>query len=168
MRRCEGWPRAIRVSVFLIDNAGQRRNYSAARLTDEGWTSRVAVIAADHVGPQAWVAFRALPPAGPIPLRFNEDVNGITVTSVLVRQLIGDVDSGPPLPGTWACRDAANAPTDCETGRVRVARFLPTHELTARREYTVTLNPEFSLDVTDLAGNPFQGDDAYFSTGRPG
>ncbi len=32
----------------------------------------------------------------------------------------------------------------------------------------MTPNPEFSLDVTDLAGNPFHGDDAFFSTARPG
>ena len=87
---------------------------------------------------------------------------------MLVRQLIGEVDSGPSIPGTWACRDAANSPTDCQTGKVRVARFLPTDALAARREYTMTLNLEFSLDVTDLAGNPFQGDDAFFSTTRPG
>jgi hypothetical protein len=168
MRRCVGWPRSVRVSVFLTDDSGRRRSYSAARLADEGWPSRVAVTAADHIAPMAGVSFRPVPLAGPITVRFSEDVNGITASSVLVRRLIGDFDHGPPLPGAWVCRDAADALTDCETGRVRVARFRPTDPLAASREYTVTLNPEFSLAVTDLAGNPFRGEELFVLTAPPG
>jgi hypothetical protein len=49
-----------------------------------------------------------------------------------------------------------------------VARFRPTDPLAARREYTVTPNPEFSLAVTDLAGNPHLGEELYVLTAPPG
>jgi len=168
MRRCVGWSRSVRASVYLTDDSGRRRRYTAARLAEEGWPSRIAVTAADHIAPGAWVSFRPVPLVGPIAVRFSEDVNGITASSVLVRMLIGDVDHGPPVPGAWVCRDAANALTDCQTGRVRVARFRPTDPLAAEREYTVTLNPEFSLDVTDLAGNPFRREELFVETAAPG
>jgi len=164
MRRCDDWSRYVRASVYLTDDSGRRRNYTAAKLADEGWTSRIAITAADHTIPAAWVPFRPLPRVGPIPVLFTEDVNGITPSSVLVRMLIGLSGHGPPLPGAWVCRDAANALTDCQTGKVRVARFRPTDPLAAEREYTMTLNPEFSLDVTDLAGNPFRREELYFQT----
>jgi len=168
MRRCDAWLRSVRASVYLIDDSGHRRNYTAARLADQGWTSRIAVTAADHIAPGAGVSFRPVPLVGPIAVRFSEDVNGITSSSVVVQMLIGDVDHGPPVPGAWVCRDAANALTDCQTGRVRVARFRPTDPLAAEREYTVTLNPEFSLDVTDLAGNPFRREELFVQTAAPG
>ena len=78
--------------------------------------------------------------------------------------MIGDFDYGPPLPAAWVCRDAANALMDCQAGMVRVARFRPTDPLAAGREYTVTLNPEFSLDMTDLAGNPFRREELFVLT----
>ena len=167
MRRCVGWARSVRVSVFLTDLSGHRRSYGAARLAEEGWTSRIAVTAADHIPPIAGVGFRPVPVTGPITVRFSEDVNGITTTSVLVRRLVGDFDHGPPLPGAWVCRDTAKSLTDCETGSVRVARFRPTAPLEARREYLLTLNPEFSLGVTDLAGNPYAGEELFVFTASP-
>ena len=100
--------------------------------TTKGGPAGSRSLRADHIPPLAGVSFRPVPVAGPITLRFSEDVNGITTTSVLVRQLIGDFDHGPPVPGTWACRDAASALTDCQTGMVRVARFRPTDPLAAR------------------------------------
>jgi hypothetical protein len=45
-----------------------------------------------------------------------------------------------------------------------VARFWPANPLAPGREYVVALNPQFSLDVTDLAGNPFDRDENYVET----
>jgi hypothetical protein len=164
MRRCVAWGRSVHLSVSLTDDSGRRQGYSAARLARAGWTSRIAVTAADHVAPLAGASFRPVAPAGPVRLGFSEDVNGISSGSVLVRRLIGDIDHGPPIAGAWVCRDVTKARTDCRTGTVRTASFRPTSPLAPRREYVVTLNPEFSLDVTDLAGNPFRRDEVYIET----
>jgi hypothetical protein len=54
-------------------------------------------------------------------------------------------------------------------GHGQVARFRPTDPLAAEQEYTVTLNPEFSLAVTDVAGNPVsRREELYVSTASPG
>ena len=143
---------------------GDGRAYNAARLAEEGWTSRIAVTAADHIVPLSGTSDRPVPVVGPIAVWFSENVNGVTSSSVLVRRLIGDFDQGPPIAGAWVCRDRAKALTDCQTGAAVVARFWPTDPLAPRREYVVTLNPEFSLDVTDLAGNPFRREENYVQT----
>ena len=100
-------------------------------------------------------------------MTFSETVNGITSTSIVVHRLVGNGDvftSTEVTPGTWACRNGSAAVVNCETGRVRTARFTPTHPLAASSDYSVVLNPEFSLGVTDLAGNPFRRDEQYFQT----
>jgi hypothetical protein len=122
-----------------------------------GWPTRVTVTADDHTRPTASVPEGAQALAGPIPVRFSEPVNGITSSSVVVRGPLDSLDpfaNGPVVPGTWTCRDASGAATDCEAGPVRTALFTPTQPLTASAYYAVTPNPEFSLAVTDLAGNP--------------
>jgi hypothetical protein len=55
--------------------------------------------------------------------------------------------------------------TDCATGQVRTARFSPNGPLAGSSYYTVILNPEFSLGVTDLAGNPVIAEDLTVRTG---
>jgi hypothetical protein len=141
MRRCEGWRRAVRVSVSLTDNAGPRQSYNATQLAENGWPSRIAVTATDHIVPSFGTTFRPVPLVGPITVWFNESVNGINPSSAVVSRSIGDFDHGPPIAGTWACRDRTGARTDCQTGIVMVARFWPTDPLSPRRKSVVTLNP---------------------------
>jgi hypothetical protein len=45
---------------------------------------------------------------------------------------------------------------DCATGAYREARWTPVAPMPADN-YVLDLNPEHVLDVTDLAGNPFDG-----------
>jgi len=58
------------------------------------------------------------------------------------------------LDGRWTCKDAAAQPTDCAGTAVRSAEFTPAAPLRAGMGYEVRLNPEFVLDLRDLAGNP--------------
>ena len=98
-----------------------------------------------------------VPPGGPAVLTFGEAVTGITANSIPIRPF--DPDSPPvtepvaPIPGTWTCRDAAGTTVDCTTGAVRTATWTPA-ALLVPGVYVADLNPEHTLDVTDLAGNP--------------
>ena len=81
-------------------------------------------------------------------LDFDEDVTGITPSSAPVIA----ADGGAPVAGAWTCTDATGATTGCATGTVRRAAFTPAVPTTS--QLFVLLNPEHSLGVTDLAGNP--------------
>jgi hypothetical protein len=50
---------------------------------------------------------------------------------------------------------------DCLTGDVRSADFHPSASFSSG-SYYATLNPEGTLDLTDLAGNPFHQDQLFF------
>ena len=74
---------------------------------------------------------------------------------------------GPLDPGMRACTKGSGAATVCATGRVRNAIFTPSALFTARQRYDIELNPEHYLDVTDLAGNPFDRDTfGFLATSR--
>jgi hypothetical protein len=154
VHRCTAQARGLRATMQISDRSGRTTTYNSASLADNGWPNRVMVTAADHTPPYAFVKPSARP-TGPIKVTFSENVNGITSSSTVVHRMFDFFTDGPVLPGTWACRRDTGAVTDCETGRVRTARFTPTDPLVASSLYSVTLNPEFSLDVKDLAGNPF-------------
>jgi hypothetical protein len=158
MRRCVAWTRSMRVNVILHDGSGQVRAYRAGRLAKDGRTNRITVTATDHTPPTAIASFNRARPAAPITVTFSENVNGITPDSAVVRRPTGETDPGAVVAGTWACRTATGAPTDCRTGTVRAAQFRPLRQLPANGTYSVTLNPEFTLDLTDLSGNPFRGE----------
>ena len=115
-----------------------------ARLRDQDHP--VAVTAGDNIQPR----LKECPtyPPGVRSLCFTEDVTGINGETAIIRK--GD----PPtlVSGTWSCQDSTGAAADCETGRVRVARFTPMS--TTASGLTVSLNPEHTLGVTDMAGNP--------------
>ena len=71
--------------------------------------SRVTVTAADHVGPQAWSrSARSRRPARsrPVQRRRQRDHRRQRAGPPTDRRL----RHGPPVPGTWACRNAANSP----------------------------------------------------------
>jgi hypothetical protein len=70
----------------------------------------------------------------------------------------------PPVPGSWTCRDVRDAVTSCATGRVRTAAFTPTTPFTPLSDYQVELNPEHTLGLVDMAGNPAQPGGRVFRT----
>jgi hypothetical protein len=52
---------------------------------------------------------------------------------------------------------------NCLTGNVRSADFEPSTPFSSGSSYYATINPEGTLDVTDLAGNPFHQYQLFFS-----
>ena len=158
VHRCTARAGGLRTEVWIRDRSGKTRNYGSRALADAGWRNKIAVTAADHTVPSATIN-RSVPRTRPLKVTFSQGVNGITSDSAVVRMLLEDrsgESEGPVLPGAWTCRTGLRAPTDCETGTVRTARFYPTDPLDPSKIYQVMLNPEFSLAVTDLAGNPFR------------
>jgi hypothetical protein len=105
----------------------------------------LVVVANDNLAP---TVVRTSTASGTPVLDFDEDVTGITPTSAPVIAANG----GAPVAGAWACTDATGATTGCATGTVRRAAFTPAAPTTG--QLFVLLNPEHSLGVTDLAGNP--------------
>ena len=107
-----------------------------------------------------------VPRVGPIVLTFNEAVNGLTDNSVTVRQ-INVFDSSPPgpvIPGELVCKKASGVGTSCTEGRVRSATFRPSAAFDQGQYFLVELNPEHSLEATDLAGNPFDRNGVIVTT----
>lgn len=148
-RRDGVWSAAVTISTCAI--AGSWR--TEIEVTDRSLRSRhsraglptLQVVANDNLAP---TVVRTSTTSGTPVLDFDEDVTGIMSTSAPVIA----ADGGAPVPGTWACIDAAGAPTGCATGTVRRAAFTPAAP-TADQLFVV-LNPEHTLGVTDLAGNP--------------
>jgi hypothetical protein len=148
--RCAPLTTTLRLVVILSDRAGNRGSA----------TDVLPVDALDHRPPGADLPspdeFVIVKTNGPIAVHFNENVNGISNTSATLRHVNEDGTRGPAMVGGWTCTTKAGAATDCLTGRVRTASFTPEETLEFKNEYQVELNPEFTLDVTDLAGNPFR------------
>jgi hypothetical protein len=100
-----------------------------------------------------------------VTVNFSENVNGISGSSAVVGLFDFTTSSvGTPVPGAWACFNSTNVSTSCATGNVRHAKFTPSSALTPTTQYVVALNPEHSLGVRDLAGNPFHRDLEFFFT----
>jgi hypothetical protein len=143
------WSAVATISSCAI--AGSWRTELA--VTDRSMRSRqsraglpsLEVAANDNLAP---TVVRTSTASGTPVLDFDEDVTGITPTSAPV---IG-ADGGAPVAGAWACTDATGATISCATGTVRRAAFTPAAPTTG--QLFVVLNPEHSLGVTDLAGNP--------------
>ncbi|MEO7979903.1 MAG: hypothetical protein ABI807_03240, partial [Sporichthyaceae bacterium] len=83
-------------------------------------------------------------------LDVDADVIGITPASAPVHALA----DGSQVVGTWTCTDAAGVAVSCATGALRKAVFTPHPTFAAVGQLVVVLNPEHSLGITDLAGNP--------------
>jgi hypothetical protein len=131
--------------VDVRDNAGRGRFY--------GPIPGVTVAAGDHAQPRFDLPSRAVAPAGPMVLEFDEDVTGASTDSLVVRRL---TDSGPSpaQSGSWVCTDKAAASTSCASGSVRMASFTPAAAFVRGARYEIAVNPEHVLGLTDLAGNP--------------
>lgn len=142
---CASTPGRFDLQVSAADAAGNHRAREATKLR---------VRASDRGTP--WAEVEDPSAAGPVVLSFDEDVNGLTTTTAVIRQNTFDGTTPPPVAGTWACETASGGPTSCQTGAVRTAKFTPATPFEMYGYYEVTLNPEHQLGLTDLAGNPFR------------
>jgi hypothetical protein len=165
--RCTASAGQRRVNVDVADRARNDTYYRPSALAAHGWPDSVDVTAADHRRPQARIGWQVAP-AGPVRVRFYETVSGVTPESATVRRVFGPRTErptlGPAVPGTWACLKTSGAVASCASGRFTRARFTPDAPLLASRTYQMTLNPEFSLAVTDRSGNPFDRDEFWLQT----
>jgi hypothetical protein len=103
-----------------------------------------------------------------VKVEFSERVTGLTNASAPIRAVLSSPRHrralGAPLEGTWTCRTKSGTAVDCPTGAFRLAAWRPTTPLDPAQAYIVDVNPEHVLDITDLAGNPFDGRTAYSDT----
>lgn len=100
---------------------------------------------------------RGLDPRGPFVLQFEHPVSGIDVDDAAVsrRGTAATDQAAPVVPGAWSCADASGRVSDCVTGEVTRAEWRPQEPLDPGGDYTVVLNPEHRLGVTDQLGNPY-------------
>jgi hypothetical protein len=141
--RCRSEAGTWSASVQVTDQVGHVRRY-------EPTSMNLSMQADDHFTPTSLVSFHP-PLAGPLVVTFSEDVQGVDATSMVVRRYLYPPSS--PTAGAWSCSDAAQATTDCASGPVRTARFVPSVQFAAK-SYHVEINPIHVLGVTDLSGNP--------------
>ncbi len=122
----------------VTDAAGRSRQYLSGQPT-------LAVTARDNLVPQV---VRTYVSGAPV-LSFSEDVTGISATSAQVYDAAGN-----DVPGVWSCADGSGAVVSCAVGSVRTATYTPLPSFAPTGQLFVELNPDGSLGVTDLAGNP--------------
>jgi hypothetical protein len=122
----------------VTDAAGRSRQYLSGQPT-------LAITARDNLAPQV---VRTYVSGAPV-LSFSEDVTGVTATSAQVYDAAGN-----DAPGAWSCADGAGSATSCAVGAVRTATYSPVPSFAPTGQLFVELNPDGSLGVTDLAGNP--------------
>jgi hypothetical protein len=144
------------LSVNIVDRTDNIANYLPTSLRHLGLPARVRVTARpDALRPRVHGVGSRVSLNGPLRLSFSEVVNGISADSATVAAFKLNTDAGgPQIAGQWRCRTGRGAPTNCATGRVRSASFRPDAPLQPTG-YFVALNPEHSLQITDMAGNPF-------------
>jgi hypothetical protein len=119
----------------------------------------VAVEAGDVTRPGAFLPrTTGLPLSGPVSVDFGEDVRGLTSASAVVQRgvYMRGVDLTTPVlvSGTWSCTTRTGDVADCVAGPVAEARFAPDSPFADNANFSVVVNPEHQLGVTDLAGNP--------------
>ena len=122
----------------VTDATGRNRQYFAGQPT-------LVVTARDNLVPQV---VRTYVSGAPV-LTFSEDVTGISGTSAQIYD-----SARNDVPGAWSCTDAAGAVAACAVGSVRTATYVPAPTFALTGQLFVELNPDGSLGVTDLAGNP--------------
>ncbi len=165
IRKCGSASGDWKGRILVTDLAGNQREYTAAAMAAKGWPSKITVQASDQ-DPPSVDGPSSVTPTGNITVQFDENVNGINANSVTLRRS-NFPTNGPVLPGTWTCVNGSGASTSCATGTVRAATFDPTANLAEFESYVMEFNPEHQLAVTDLAGNPFDREQLYFSVFAP-
>lgn len=143
LARCRSEAGTWSAVVEVTDQVGHDRRYEPASMN-------LSMQAGDHFTPKSQVSPRT-PLAGPLVVTFDEDVQGVDATSMVVRRRT--YPPSPPTAGAWSCSDATQATADCAAGPVRTARFVPSVPFAAK-PYEVEINPMHVLGVTDLSGNP--------------
>jgi hypothetical protein len=160
--RCAANLAAYRVRVQMRDLSGNQRSTMLPDIRVLAAPDRVRPVVDD-------VALYGAPPTGPLIVAFDEDVTGVTDSTALVRPAgyyrIYAPEPPQPIPGSWACRDPQGAETSCSTGRVRTAAFTPTAPMAPQTDYALEINPEHTLGVVDMAGNPAASFPLQFRTG---
>jgi hypothetical protein len=78
---------------------------------------------------------------------FSRPVHGLTPSSFQVHDA-----ADASLAGSISCLDGASVATNCKTGQVSVARFLPSAALVAGEQYGVVLQGAKSSTITDVNG----------------
>lgn len=137
-----------RIPVRAVDRAGNVLGI---------WFPRFEVVSGDFLRPYPHPEATPVGAAGQVIFRWDEHMTGLTEASAPIHLVEDDSSTyGPPLPGTWVCRDEAGAAADCDVGVWRTATWTPGSPL-APGVYNVLFNPEHVLSLTDLAGNPSDG-----------
>lgn len=158
--RCHATAGSWRIVVSAMDRRGNYAFFNARHLSRRGLPATVQVKAvAPASPPHVRVARFFTSPDGRVQLVFSRAVSGIDPASAPVFQLSDEeTPVGAPTAGAWTCRDRTAAITSCSSGRVRTAAFRPDSPFISDREYFVELNPQHSLQITDLRGNPYDRD----------
>jgi hypothetical protein len=149
MNSCTTPSGKARVSVDVRDAAG---NGTVVQL------GKVTVRAKDRVVPTATVGDSSGVPTTLVTVDFDEPVTGISTSSAVVLP----ISSLASVAGSWTCLDKASSTVSCATGAVSRAQFAPFVALTSGAFYALVLNPEGTLDLTDLHGNPFHRNQVVF------
>ena len=138
--RCLPYPVAGSVRVSAFDRAGRTARMHSSR---QGLTVSVR-------WPDALARTPSSSPDG-LSLRFPEDVVGVHGGSAVL--LVGK--ERQVVVGTWTCRDLVGTEVDCVRGPVRQAVLQVSDSSALPGDRVVRLNPEHTLDLRDLAGNPY-------------
>jgi hypothetical protein len=133
---------------------------------------RYRVRAADVMAPKIVdVQPYLMPVTGPVRVFFDQDVTGISPRSAQVLRGGDDprysVTRRPAVPGTWRCQAATGVRVNCLHGSARTATWTPRKPLRSLTYYSIAVNPEHVITVTDLHGNAIFGG-ISFMTGMAG
>jgi hypothetical protein len=160
-RRC--WnlpPGSYYLALNVVDRAENLQRYYQGQLTRHGWPRDLPATTGDRARPEyrETDGTGQIDLGGPLEIHFLEAVNGIDTSSAVVT-----TSSGAGISGLWQCFDAAEGQADCLTGEVFRAAFTPQAPFEKFGAYDLILNPEHSLQVVDLAGNPFLREQVWYS-----
>jgi hypothetical protein len=146
---CSSWTGDWALRIWMWDRVGHRT------ISDPG---TVHVDANDHYFDDGTTPAEPVPVSGPVTVTFDEDVTGISSSTVTVLPegyaRFGASEPPPAVGGSWSCLNAGHAAAACGTGEVRVATFTPSAPLEPGSGYEMWPNLEHIWTVTDLAGNP--------------
>jgi hypothetical protein len=144
---CQGIRGPFKVELSASDAAGNTRSLTRGTVT---------VRANDSTTPMASMTAFAQDPIS-VKVNFDESVDGISANSVNITTA---TENAPPIPISppvcWSAENLGGSQVDCLTGHVRSMNIVPIAPLPQNTDYYAIINPEGTLDVTDLAGNPFR------------
>jgi hypothetical protein len=142
--RCGAVPGQLQLNMYAFDHVD--RSVSLGRDA-----FGITVLAADTRDPEAALDLTKAPAR--LGIRFAEAVTGLTPATAVVEATPSAGGAPYPVRGRWTCGDAGGASTDCASGHVLAATFEIEAGQPKADGYSVVLNPEGTLGLTDLAGN---------------